>query len=135
MAVNRQSISTAESVTTQSLDSVRSKNKRLTGLPNYFSHIDNDDRLIYEKIRLGIMSALLVNDKLSFSDLKDLLKTTDGNLSVHAKKLEAAGYITCKKFFNGRFPKTEYQLTRAGQQAFDRYLNHMEALIHMARHD
>ena len=89
MAVNRQSISTAESVTTQSLDSARSKNKRLTGLPNYFSHIDNDDRLIYEKIRLGIMSALLVNDKLSFSDLKDLLKTTDGNLSVHAKKLEA----------------------------------------------
>ena len=130
MAVNRQSASVAEP-----LGSTQGKSRQLTGLPNYFSHIDNDDRLIYEKIRLGIMSALLVNETLSFSDLKDLLKTTDGNLSVHAKKLEAAGYITCTKFFSGRFPKTEYQLTMEGRQAFDRYLNHMEALIRMARHD
>jgi DNA-binding HxlR family transcriptional regulator len=107
--------------------------KPLSGLPNYFSHPDNGDRLIYEKVRLGIMSALLVNSHLSFTELKDLLKTSDGNLSVHAKKLEAAGYISCRKSFDGRFPKTEYQLTVMGRQAFERYLNHMEALLRMAR--
>jgi DNA-binding MarR family transcriptional regulator len=109
------------------------ENKQLSGLPNYFSRPDNGDRLIYEKVRLGIMSSLLVNSHLSFSELKDLLKTSDGNLSVHAKKLEAADYIICSKSFDGRFPKTEYQLTVTGRQAFERYINHMEALIHMAR--
>jgi DNA-binding MarR family transcriptional regulator len=130
MAVNRQSIRDREQI-----DPAPENDKQPTGLPNYFSHADSGDRLIYEKIRLGIMSALLANNHLSFSELKDLLKTSDGNLSVHAKKLEAAGYITCKKSFNGRFPKTEYKLTMAGRQAFDRYLNHMEALIRMARRE
>jgi DNA-binding HxlR family transcriptional regulator len=87
------------------------------------------DRLIHERLRLGIISALAVNDSLTFNDLKKLLKTTDGNLSVHARKLEEAQYVTCVKFFEGRLPKTEYRLTAAGRQALERYLNHMEALI------
>ena len=91
------------------------------------------DRLIYERIRLGIVSALAVNDSLSFNDLKKLLKTTDGNLSVHARKLEEAEYITCVKFFDGRLPKTEYRLAAAGRRALERYLDHMEALIRPAR--
>jgi len=93
------------------------------------------DRLIHERIRLGLMSALAVNRTLSFSDLKDLLRTTDGNLSVHARKLEDAGYIACTKSFEGRFPKTEYQLTAKGRRALERYLDHMEALIHATRGD
>jgi DNA-binding MarR family transcriptional regulator len=93
------------------------------------------DRLVHERMRLGLMSALAVNRTLSFSDLKDLLKTTDGNLSVHARKLEDAGYIACTKSFEGRFPKTEYQLTAKGRRALERYLNHMEALIHATRGD
>jgi DNA-binding HxlR family transcriptional regulator len=91
------------------------------------------DRLIHERIRLGIVSALAVNDTLSFGDLKELLKTTDGNLSVHARKLEEAGYISCTKLFEGRLPKTEYRLTAAGRQALERYLDHMEALIQATR--
>jgi DNA-binding MarR family transcriptional regulator len=91
------------------------------------------DRLIHERIRLGLMSALAVNRTLSFSDLKDLLQTTDGNLSVHARKLEDAGYIACTKSFEGRFPRTEYQLTAKGRKALERYLDHMEALIHATR--
>jgi DNA-binding HxlR family transcriptional regulator len=91
------------------------------------------DRLIHERMRLGIVSALAVNDHLTFNDLKRLLKTTDGNLSVHARKLEEAGYVACAKFFEGRQPKTEYRLTRAGQKALERYLNHMEAIIHATR--
>ena len=91
------------------------------------------DRLVHERIRLGLMSALAVNRTLSFSDLKGLLKTTDGNLSVHARKLEDAGYIACTKSFEGRFPRTEYQLTAKGRRALERYLNHMEALIHATR--
>ena len=87
------------------------------------------DRLIQERIRLGIVSALAVNDSLSFNDLKDLLATTDGNLSVHARKLEEAQYITCAKYFQGRVPKTEFRLTAAGRRALERYLDHMEALI------
>ena len=87
------------------------------------------DRLIHERMRLGIVSALAVNETLSFNDLKKLLKTTDGNLSVHARKLEEAGYVTCEKFFEGRLPKTEYRLTPAGRRALERYLAHMEALI------
>ena len=91
------------------------------------------DRLIHERMRLGIVSALAVNDSLSFNDLKKLLKTTDGNLSVHARKLEEAGYITCAKYFEGRVPKTEYRLTTPGRRALERYLDHMEAIIHATR--
>ena len=91
------------------------------------------DRLIHERMRLGIVSALAVNDRLSFNDLKRLLKTTDGNLSVHARRLEEAGYIACAKFFEGRLPKTEFRLSDAGRRAFERYLDHMEALIRAMR--
>ena len=91
------------------------------------------DRLIHERIRLGIVSALAVNHHLSFNDLKKLLKTTDGNLSVHARKLEEAGYVTCEKYFEGRVPKTEYRLTPSGRRALERYLDHMEAIIHATR--
>jgi DNA-binding HxlR family transcriptional regulator len=91
------------------------------------------DRLIHERMRLGIVSALAVNDHLSFNDLKKLLKMTDGNLSVHARKLEEAGYITCAKSFEGRVPKTEYQLTQPGRRALERYLDHMEAIIQATR--
>lgn len=91
------------------------------------------DRLIHERIRLGIVSALAVNDHLSFNDLKKLLKTTDGNLSVHARKLEEAGYVTCEKYFEGRVPKTEFRLTLPGRRALERYLDHMEAIIQATR--
>jgi DNA-binding MarR family transcriptional regulator len=91
------------------------------------------ERLIHERSRLGIISALAVNETLTFNDLKQLLKTTDGNLSVHARKLEDAGYIACTKSFEGRTPKTVYQLTRTGRQALEQYLNHMEALIQTMR--
>jgi len=91
------------------------------------------DRLIHERVRLGIVSALAVNDSLSFNQLKALLKTTDGNLSVHARKLEEASYVTCTKSFEGRIPKTEYRLTGAGRRALEHYLDHMEALIRVTR--
>ncbi len=91
------------------------------------------DRLIHERARLGIISALAVNDSLSFNDLKRLLKTTDGNLSVHARKLEEAGYVSCHKFFEGRIPRTEYRLAAAGRRALDQYLKDMEAVIRLAR--
>jgi DNA-binding HxlR family transcriptional regulator len=91
------------------------------------------DRLIHERIRLGIVSALAVNRSLTFNELKSLLKTTDGNLSVHARKLEEADYIVCTKSFDGRLPKTEYRLTAPGRKALERYLNHMEALIRATR--
>ena len=91
------------------------------------------DRLIHERMRLGIVSALAVNESLSFNDLKRLLRTTDGNLSVHGRKLEEAGYITCTKLLDQRLPKTEYRLTTAGRKALERYLDHMEALIHATR--
>jgi len=91
------------------------------------------DRLIHERIRLGIVSALAVNDSLSFNDLKKLLNTTDGNMSVHARKLEEAQYIACTKSFEGRVPKTEYRLTAVGRRALEGYLNHMKALIQAMR--
>jgi DNA-binding MarR family transcriptional regulator len=91
------------------------------------------DRLIHERLRLGIVSALAVNDSLSFSDLKKLMNTTDGNLSVHARKLEEAEYIACTKSFEGRMPKTQYRLTASGRRALERYLDHMEALIRATR--
>ncbi len=91
------------------------------------------DRVIHERMRLGIVSALAGADALSFNELKRLLRTTDGNLSVHARRLEEAGYIACAKFFEGRVPKTEYRLTPEGRRAFARYLDHMEALINATR--
>ena len=93
------------------------------------------DRLIHERVRLGIVSALAVNDSLSFHDLKLLLGTTDGNLSVHARKLEEADYIACRKSFDGRMPRTDFTLTPAGREAFERYINHMEALIKATRRE
>jgi DNA-binding HxlR family transcriptional regulator len=93
----------------------------------------NLDRLIHERLRLGIISALAANESLTFSDLKRLMNTTDGNLSVHARKLEEAGYISCSKFFEGRLPKTEYKLTAAGRSALENYLSHMESLIKQMR--
>jgi len=91
------------------------------------------DRLIHERLRLGIVSALAANDRLSFNDLKRLLRTTDGNLSVHARKLEEAQYIACDKSFDGRLPRTEYRLTAAGRRAFEKYLAHMESIIKAVR--
>ena len=91
------------------------------------------DALIHERTRLGILSALAVNQELRFGELKDLLDTTDGNLSVHARKLEEAGYITCTKSFEDRRPKTEYALTAAGKRALERYLEHMERVIKATR--
>ncbi len=87
------------------------------------------DKIIHERMRLGIISALAANETLSFTDLKNLLNTTDGNISVHARKLEEAGYLTCEKSFKGRVPLTEYRITGDGREALNRYLNHMEALI------
>jgi DNA-binding MarR family transcriptional regulator len=91
------------------------------------------DQLIHERLRLGILSALAVNESLTFTELKKLLDSTDGNLSVHARKLEDGGYIDCKKSFEGRVPRTEYKMTAAGRRALERYLDHMEALIHAMR--
>lgn len=93
------------------------------------------DRRIHERIRLGILSALAINDSLSFNDLKRLLKTTDGNLSVHARKLEEAEYIACDKFFEGRLPRTEYKLTASGRKALEAYLQQMEELIRITREE
>jgi len=91
------------------------------------------DKVIHERIRLGIVSALAVNERLTFNELKQLLHTTDGNVSVHARKLEDAGYLSCHKSFEGRVPRTEYRLTAAGKKALERYLSHMEALIQATR--
>ena len=95
--------------------------------------LPNLDRVIHEKMRLGIVSGLAVNESLTFNELKKLLQTTDGNLSVHARRLEDANYVECTKSFEGRMPKTEYRLTPEGRKAFERYLNHMEALIQAMR--
>ena len=91
------------------------------------------DRIIHERVRLGIVSALAVNDTLSFNELKELLSVTDGNLSVHARKLEEAGYVTLKKSFEGRIPRTEYRITAAGRRALERHLAHLTAVIRWAR--
>ena len=95
--------------------------------------IPDFDRLIHEKTRLAIVSALAVNPSLTFNEMKAILKTTDGNVSVHARKLEEAGYLSCKKSFEGRMPRTEYSLTAAGKRALEKYLGHMEALIRATR--
>jgi DNA-binding MarR family transcriptional regulator len=105
-------------------DSTRAKQK---------SAAPNLDRLIHERLRLGIISALAANESLTFSDLKNLMNTTDGNLSVHARKLEEAGYISCSKYFEGRLPKTEYKLTTSGRAALENYVSHMESLIRQMR--
>lgn len=96
-------------------------------------HVPELDRLIHERIRLAIVSALAANDSLTFTELKKLLDTTDGNLSIHSRKLEDAGYIACEKYFEGRVPKTEFRLTPAGRKALNQYLDHMEALIKAMR--
>lgn len=91
------------------------------------------DRLIHEKTRLAIVSALAVNPSVTFNEMKAILKTTDGNVSVHTRKLEEAGYLACKKSFEGRIPRTEYSLTAAGRRALEKYLHHMEAVIKATR--
>ena len=106
---------------------------RIGGTVPDLGAVPNFDRLIHERLRLGIVSALAANETLTFNELKKLLKTTDGNLSVHARKLEDARYIACRKSFEGRMPKTEYRLTEAGRRALEKYLDHMEALIHAMR--
>ena len=109
--------------------------ERLQGIAGYVADADAGefDRLVYERVRLGLLSALSVSEVLTFAELRSLLDTTDGNLSAHARKLEDAGYIRCKKTFADRKPRTEYRLTARGRKAFTRYLDHMEALIHAAR--
>lgn len=101
--------------------------------PERASSAERLDRLIHERVRLGIVSALAANEAVAFNDLQRLLATTAGNLSVHARKLEDAGYLSCEKTFEGRVPKTIYRLTPAGRRALARYLDHMEALIRAAR--
>ncbi len=98
-----------------------------------FDDLPELDRIIHERLRLGIVSALAINDSLSFNDLRRLLKTTDGNLSVHARKLEEARYIACYKFFESRIPRTEYRLTPAGRRALETYIKQMEDLIRRTR--
>jgi DNA-binding PadR family transcriptional regulator len=107
----------------------------LSGLDGFLSESGGDaaERLVYQRVRLGILSALAVNAKLTFPDLKKLLRTTDGNLAVHARKLEDAGMIACVKSFSGRVPRTEYALTASGRRALERYLDHMEALLRATR--
>jgi DNA-binding MarR family transcriptional regulator len=109
--------------------------QRLRAVAGYFADRDasETDRLVYERVRLGILSALSVNPSMTFAELKELLQTTDGNLSIHARKLEDAGYVACKKRFSARVPKTEFSLTAKGKRMFARHLEHMEALIHAAK--
>jgi len=108
----------------------QTERQRLRGVHGGAPHSAHEiDRLIHERLRLGIISALAVNDSLTFNELKHTVKTTDGNLSVHARKLEDAGYVHCSKTFAGRTPRTEYSLTAAGRRALERYLDHMEALL------
>jgi DNA-binding MarR family transcriptional regulator len=113
--------------------SAASKLRQPAAAPAIRESIPDLDRLIHERMRLGIVSALAANESLTFSDLKKLLKTSDGNVSVHTRKLEDAQYITCTKSFQGRMPKSEYRLTEVGRRALERYLDHMEALINAMR--
>src|SRR6185312_4776344 len=111
-----------------------SDNQGLKGIAGGRAALAPDlDKVIHERLRLAIVSVLAVNDTLSFNELKAMLHTTDGNLSVHARKLEEAGYVACLKSFEGRIPRTEYRLTGPGRKAFERYLEHMEALIQATR--
>ena len=116
-------------------ESRRSQERRLRSVASYVADGGDraDARLIYERVRLGILSALCVNRTMTFVELKELLETSDGNLSVHARKLEDAGLVTCTKSFEGRRPKTEYTIQPKGRKALERYLNHMEILIDATR--
>jgi DNA-binding MarR family transcriptional regulator len=108
----------------------QTEKQKLRGVHGGAPHSAHEiDRMIHERLRLGIISALAGKESLTFNELKHAVKTTDGNLSVHARKLEDAGYISCSKSFEGRTPKTEFSLTAAGRRALERYLDHMEALI------
>ena len=115
------------------LDTVRERGESSSSAAASSGGTADLDRLIHERMRLGIVSALAVNESLTFNDLKRLMNTTDGNLSVHARKLEDAAYVSCTKSFEGRMPKTEYRLTASGRRALERYLDHMEALIKATR--
>lgn len=114
-------------------EAARKKKTTSSPAPQAPARATDLDNVIHERTRLAIVSALAVNDSLTFNELKQLLDTTDGNLSVHARKLEEAGYITCTKSFEDRRPKTEYALTAAGKRALQKYLDHMERLIKRAR--
>jgi DNA-binding HxlR family transcriptional regulator len=111
----------------------RGRRRETVARPRTDQSVPELDPMIHERIRLGIVSTLAVNDRLSFSELKRLLNTTDGNLSVHARKLEEAGYLGCDKYFDGRVPKTEFWLTAAGRKSLQRYLDRMEEIIRTAR--
>lgn len=124
---------TSSSAAAMALDGSSAQSKKLSVAPAAKESAAALDRVIHERIRLGIVSALAANEHVTFNDLKKLLNTTDGNLSVHARKLEEAGYVQCNKSFEGRMPKTEYRLTEDGRKALTRYLDHMEALIQAAR--
>ena len=115
------------------MDSGTAGEPPVTGIEGAVERTVGLDRLIHERLRLGIVSALAVSESLAFTDLRDLLKTSDGNLSVHARKLEDAGYLACEKSFVGRTPHTEYRITPEGRRALQRYLDHMEALIAATR--
>lgn len=112
---------------------IRARERSREHAPMRTPELPELDRLIHERMRLGIVSALATNDSLSFNDLKRVLKTTDGNLSVHARKLEEAEYISCVKFFEGRVPRTEYRLTTKGRAALAEYLDQMEEWIRVTR--
>ena len=114
-----------------------SRNRSLKAISGFVAEDKGGDfhKLLNDRVRLGILSSLAVTERLSFSELKKLLDATDGNLSVHARKLEDAGYIACEKSFAGRVPRTEYELTIKGRRALERYLDHMEALIQATRHE
>ena len=119
----------------QGKPSARPRERSHAQAPVHTPELPELDRLIHERIRLGIVSALATNDSLSFNDLKRVLKTTDGNLSVHARKLEEAEYISCVKFFEGRVPRTEYRLTAKGRAALSEYLDQMEEWIRVTREE
>jgi DNA-binding MarR family transcriptional regulator len=120
----------SENPAAKELETQKKTNSNVKRVEKAAETVSNDlDKVIHERMRLGIISALAANESLSFNDLKRLLQTTDGNVSVHARKLEEARYIECSKSFKGRTPLTEYKITNAGRQALERYLNHMEALI------
>lgn len=125
--------SSAATAAKSGLSDPSSVSKPMMIRPATSSGLPDLDRVIHERVRLGIISALAANQSLTFNDLKKLLETTDGNLSVHARKLEDAGYIRCTKSFEGRMPKTEYRLTEEGSKALTKYIDHMEALIHAMR--
>lgn len=111
-------------------DAAAARELKLASVRNEIPQLD---RLIHEKLRLGIVSALAAWGSMTFTELKHLLDTSDGNISVHARKLEEAGYVVCEKTFAGRIPRTEYRITPEGREALERYLNHMEALVHAMR--